>query len=299
MEVVDPLHRKLAMSLFGWFRGSGKRRARRGRGKAEADQTKGEEQRAPKVFAEDADVLDQDISLLLEEVGTRGETVQREAEREIRTAAEESLKRLHAIKRGRCPVCGTLLRQHLAASICDSCGWHSFDAPRSGPVRVHLSNSDEPIEGERCYFLKSGEVLVIQNDVVRAKIPARSVSWAEYCWAEKDIHVRHQQIVERMSLRCDWCLKEADPEKEGFHLVHIALGANQSRYCFCSDECFQSFKHMYPSRVDRNCYERDCATCDLCIKRYEDDSEALRTLAKDYVSAGSLAGKAKGKIRTR
>ena len=40
---------------------------------------------------------------------------------------------------------------------------------------------------------------------------------------------------------------------------------------------------MYPSRVHRNCYERDCATCNLCQKRYDDDATEMRLLAKDYL----------------
>ena len=40
---------------------------------------------------------------------------------------------------------------------------------------------------------------------------------------------------------------------------------------------------MYPARVHRNCYERSCADCNLCVKRYEDESEGIRTLAKDHL----------------
>ena len=38
---------------------------------------------------------------------------------------------------------------------------------------------------------------------------------------------------------------------------------------------------MYPSRVHRNCYERSCADCNLCIKRYEDEIGSLRMMTKD------------------
>ena len=41
---------------------------------------------------------------------------------------------------------------------------------------------------------------------------------------------------------------------------------------------------MYPSRVHRNCYERKCADCDLCIKRHDDDdAEGVRLIAKDFL----------------
>ena len=66
-------------------------------------------------------------------------------------------------------------------------------------------------------------------------------------------------------------------------MVHIAFGATQERYCFCSDDCYEAFRQMYPARVHRNCYERACDTCDLCIKRYRDEAEGIRTLAKDLL----------------
>ena len=71
---------------------------------------------------------------------------------------------------------------------------------------------------------------------------------------------------------------------DGFHLLHIAFGATQERYCFCSDDCFEAFRKMYPSRVHRDCYNRDCDTCSLCQKRYGEDAAEFRLLAKDYIS---------------
>jgi hypothetical protein len=81
-------------------------------------------------------------------------------------------------------------------------------------------------------------------------------------------------------LLCSWCNKASDPEQDGFHLCHVAFGGFQERYCFCSDECYEAFRKMYPARVHRNCYERDCADCDLCVKRYPDEADDYHALTR-------------------
>ena len=227
--------------------------------------------------------LEQDISILDDEDGKQEQRLHKEAAKEVQSAAEDSLKKLHVIQMGRCPICGEHLRQHLFASICESCGWHKFDAPRNGPVRIHL-RSGQIVEGERCYVVKTGVALVLKNDLVIAKVPRDAYEYVEYVWSENEIDQRHKQIVDRMSVSCGWCGGPTDPEKDGFHLVHVAFGASQERYCFCSDDCYEAFRKMYPARVHRNCYERNCSECNLCIKRYGDQAEGLRMLAKDYLT---------------
>ena len=81
----------------------------------------------------------------------------------------------------------------------------------------------------------------------------------------KPVHSTAEKVL------CAWCNKEADSSKDGFHIVHIAIGATQERYCFCCDECYEAFRQMYPSRVHRNCYDRSCEDCHDCIKRYSSD----------------------------
>ena len=245
-----------------------------------------EQKRAAILQEEQQEQFDHDMSILDGENRVREERLHKEAEKKVQTAAEDSLKRLHVIQRGRCPVCGEHLRKHLFASICDACGWHTFDVPRNGPVRVHLSNDEGIIEGERCYVVKTGSVIVLEKDVVTAKIPAKAVSWVEYVWDDNDIRQRHKQVLDQTMILCGWCNREADPEKEGFHLVHVAFGGTQERYCFCSDQCYEAFRKMYPARVHRNCYERNCAGCNLCIRRYSDDSDGMQMLAKDYLNVG-------------
>lgn len=242
---------------------------------------------ASMLYDEQQEQFEHDISILGDEDGFHEERVQKKAEKEVRTAAEDSLKELHVIQKGRCPKCGAHLHQHLFSSICDECGWHTFETPKTGPVRVHLINSQDCIEGERCYVVKTGAVLVIKDDVVFARIPARSLSWIEYRWKPEEIALRQKQIMSRLQIRCGWCGGDVDTEKDGFHLTHIAFGATQERYCFCSDECYEAFRKMYPSRVHRNCYDRSCADCDLCDKRYSEGENGVLTFMKDFLSVPS------------
>ncbi|NMA20335.1 MAG: hypothetical protein GX927_07125 [Lentisphaerae bacterium] len=233
--------------------------------------------------AEQRENLQHDVSLLEDEDGSRSQRLQKVAEREVRSAAEDSVRRMHVINLGRCPVCGDHLYQHMSASICEACGWHKYDTPRQGKVRVHLRNNSGEVVGGRAYLLKSGECLVMHNDVVIAKVPANAYDWVEYVWREEEIAQRRMQITGKLKVPCAWCGVETEPNKDGFHLVHVAFGSSQERYCFCSDECLEIFRKTYPSRVHRNCYERSCSDCNLCIKRYGDEADEIRTLVKDFI----------------
>lgn len=82
-------------------------------------------------------------------------------------------------------------------------------------------------------------------------------------------------IMDRADQPCAWCNATCRPEQDGFHLVHVALGTFQERHCFCSDECFEAFRRMYPPRVHRNCYERPCSECHFCVKRYTDEFDGF------------------------
>ncbi|NLL82877.1 MAG: hypothetical protein GX230_01380 [Lentisphaerae bacterium] len=209
--------------------------------------------------------------------------IRKEASQQLREAAESSLRRLQVIQHGRCPQCGEGLRQHLFASVCDACGWYVYDTPRNSGVRVHLAGGGGVVEGDRAYVVKSGAVLVLRGDAVAARVPPSAFSWIEYLWNDEELSQRNKEVLDRLTIICGWCSKIADPEADGFHICQVAFGSTQERYCFCSDECFEAFRKMYPSRVHRNCYERSCVGCDLCTKRYDDESEGIRTLAKDYI----------------
>lgn len=252
------------------------------RHKSETPVNADEDLTGPLIHDDEQEQYNHDMRIVSAQGPINEEKLQRKAEKVILSAAEDSLQRIHAIKMGRCPDCGHHVRQHLFASICDHCGWHTFEVPRQGSVRVHITDGS-PVEGERCYVMKNGVVLVVVDDVVRAKIPTSSVSWIEYLWDQQELGSRHRQVLDRMSLLCAWCNQEANPETDGFHMAQVAFGSAQERYCFCCDTCYEAFRKMYPARVHRNCYERDCATCDLCMKRYSDDEDGIRMLAKDYL----------------
>ena len=234
---------------------------------------------------EQREYLESDKSILGDQDGTHEQRLQKVAEREVQSAAEDSLKKIHIIQLGRCPVCGEHLSQHLAANICESCGWNKYDSPKSGKVRVHLTGSNEVIEGDHAYVLKTGGCLVIRGPVVYARIPANGFSWVEYGWSEEELEQREKQAREQMQVTCAWCGGEANVNKDGFHLIHVAFGTMQERYCFCCDECYEAFRKMYPSRVHRDCYDRNCNTCNLCVKRYSDEAEELRL--REKISAKS------------
>ena len=229
------------------------------------------------------DQLERDMMVLDDEYGVMEKKVQKEAEKEVQEAAEDSLKKLHLIQLGRCPVCGEHLHQHLFATVCESCDFHNFEQPKRGPIKVHLRNGSPPVQGEHSYILKNGDVLVMRDDVVIAKVPKDSLNWVEYVWTDEEIDQRYQQLIDRMKLTCGWCNNPCDPEKDGFHLVQIALGSNQERYVFCTDECYEGFRKLYPARVHRNCYDRNCADCNLCVKRYDDETDGIRLMAKDFL----------------
>ncbi|OPZ25717.1 MAG: hypothetical protein BWZ02_02329 [Lentisphaerae bacterium ADurb.BinA184] len=236
------------------------------------------------LHGEDEARREHDKSILGDDDGTKEEKLRQLAEKEVQTAAESSLRRLHVLQLGRCPSCGEHLRRHLFASVCEACGWHAFDTPGKGPVRVFLRHENRTIEGDHCYTVKDGTLLVLKDDRVIAKIARAAYDSVEYVWSDSEIEQRRRQIAERMNLVCGWCAATAEPGKEGFHLVHVAFGSTQERYCFCSDDCFEAFRRMYPARVHRNCYERDCDTCELCTKRYVAGSEGMNVIAKDFLT---------------
>ena len=84
------------------------------------------------------------------------------------------------------------------------------------------------------------------------------------------------QLMERDERPCAWCNIPCRADQDGFHLVHVALGSFQERHYFCCDDCYEAFRRMYPARVHRNCYERLCDDCNLCTKRFINESDGFR-----------------------
>ena len=225
-----------------------------------------------------------DLSRLSDTDRTREKRIEKEAEKTVQDAAADSLRRFHVIQRGHCPACGEHLRRHLFAAICTNCGWSSYSTPNSGQVRVHVRGQAEPLVGNACYTVKDGALLVIRDDVVVSRVAGRAVESIDYDWGDGEVQQLHKQVIEQMTLHCGWCGKSADPDADGFHMVQVAFGSTQERYVLCTDECYEAFRQMYPARVHRNCYERSCVVCDLCVKRYPDEAEGMQLLAKDYLS---------------
>jgi len=234
------------------------------------------------------DRLERDIHILEDEYGEKEKRLYKEAEKQAQEAAEDSLKQLHIIQMGVCPHCGEHLNQHLFAAICEACGWNAFEMPQKGPVRVHLKAKPASIDGDRCYSLSTGDVLVVKRDVVVAKVLKDAIEWIEYTWTEEEIEKQYKQVIDRLKITCSWCEAPADPEKDGFHLVQLAFGSSQERFVFCSSQCFEAFRAMYPSRVHRNCYERKCSDCNLCVKRYDDETDGIRMIAKDFLKSKNM-----------
>ena len=220
--------------------------------------------------------LEQDKKLLEETDYGGADEISREANRRLREAAEQSLRSLKVIQGGRCPKCGEHIRQHLFAEVCDSCGWNSYEIPRTGGVKIHLLGSEGALEGERAYVLKDGTILLLRQDAVVARLRREALAWIEYIWPEDELEQRRKRVLDHLTVKCSWCEKVRDPEADGFHVAQVAFGANQERFSFCCDECYEAFRKMYPSRVHRNCYERSCADCNLCIKRYDDDVGSVK-----------------------
>ncbi len=235
------------------------------------------------------DKLERDIQILEDEYGLKEKQLHKEAERQVQDAAKDSLKQMHVIQMGRCPHCGEHLSEHMFAAICESCGWNTFDVPRNGPIRVHLKDHTTVLDAQRCYVTSIGDVFVVNNDVVTARLLKGAVDWIEYVWTPDELDQRYKATLERLHITCGWCNNKVDPSSEGFHMVHVAFGASQERYVFCSDACYEAFRKMYPARVHRNCYERKCSECNLCVKRYDDDDDgSMRVIAKDLLRFKAL-----------
>jgi hypothetical protein len=92
----------------------------------------------------------------------------------------------------------------------------------------------------------------------------------DYLWDEVEL-IQAKEAARRVRRGiCSWCetsLEETPVEEHGED--YVAFGVFQERYIFCSEKCQRGFRKRYPSRVHRNCYETDCGSCELCVKRFE------------------------------
>jgi hypothetical protein len=185
---------------------------------------------------------------------------------EMKEVEAESLRYLKFLEEGRCPECGWEIVQFLFTSVCSHCGWSSYISPQKGRTKVHLVTGDV-IDCQDAFDTKREYVLCVTDDVVKTRILRDKVSFIEYSWSEEEIQEKKVQKEREKEEVCDWCMKKAP--REEMEPQYVGFGARQERYFFCSEECKFAFQKQYPTRVHRNCYEKDCNTeCDECLKVY-------------------------------
>jgi hypothetical protein len=166
--------------------------------------------------------------------------------------------------------------------------------PESGSVNVYLDDGSR-IACDAVFDTKGGYLLCIADDVIRARVDKKNVSHIEFEWRKEEVDQRREQYRRETRGVCHWCEKpfdevfaehlkrveeakkaKRDPEKPWEAIiVYSAFGVYQNRYEFCSERCENAFKRQYPVRVHKNCYDRTCPDCTLCIKKYEGYDETL------------------------
>ncbi len=98
-------------------------------------------------------------------------------------------------------------------------------------------------------------------------------------WEDEELSRAREQVKRQRYGICSWCDADlSEVEGEGPFEDFVSHGAFQERYIFCSEKCMGSFRKRYPPRIHRNCYEKDCNVCDMCIKRYDTDGFRRHTL---------------------
>ncbi len=193
----------------------------------------------------------------------------------VKEAAKASLRDIKLMEEGRCPSCGHKTQQFLFTSVCASCGWFSFISPTEGQSIIHLKNGNR-IECGTTFDTQGGFILGITDGVVRAKVSTENVEYIEFAWSEEEIAKKKKLRAREQAGVCTWCEKHLTEESEETPtIVYAAFGNYQDRFVFCSERCEESFKKQYPVRVHKNCYNRSCLDCDLCIKKYSGEDETL------------------------
>lgn len=222
------------------------------------------------------DLMEENISTLARQSSGRElDEVVTEVEESIKQASRSSLKELSMQAAGRCPDCGKGIQTFVRTKLCLNCGWASFITPGSGRTVVHTLNG-QAVECDQAFTIRDGDVLCLAEGFVVQLVPKHNVSSIEYAWTDEERARQRRQAENEKRSVCGWCQKEIGQEDETF-VDYVAFGTFQNRYMFCSEDCQDAFRKHYPSRIHRNCYETDCEECDLCVKRYENAQNELRT----------------------
>lgn len=219
---------------------------------------------------ETSEELEEHLSLLNAEDRAAVDRVTREVDSKIVEAARESVKDLKMIEEGRCPRCSQKVRQFLFTTVCEHCGWSSYVRSRTGRVIVHVRDGSTRVCEETIHTPE--EVLCVTQDVVRYRVPRNVVMSVEFDLTEEEIHERREQIAREERGQCSWCMKALKRSDEETRVTFAAFGIYQDRYFFCGEHCQAAFQKQYPTRIHRDCYHRDCAKCNECVKRFEDTS---------------------------
>ncbi len=221
-------------------------------------------------LSEPSEELEEHLSLLNAEDRAAVARVTREVDSKIVEAARESVKEFKMIEEGRCPECGQKARRFLFTTVCEHCGWSSYGRPQNGRVIVHLRDGSTLVCEETIHTPE--EVLCVTQDVVRHRIPRNVVISIEFDWAEEEIKRRRDQLAREEQGQCSWCMKPLKRSDEDTRVTFAAFGIYQDRYLFCGEHCQAAFQKQYPTRIHRDCYHRDCAKCNECVKRFDDAS---------------------------
>jgi hypothetical protein len=193
-----------------------------------------------------------------------------DAERAISDATIADIRGITLIERGRCPDCGGRTELMVFSRVCPNCGWYRWQSRETESCVVFLT-SGEKIRCDRVYDVKSSQLLLVRDDVVRTVVSQSSVARIDYDWDKEKLETAQIRFQKERTGVCDWCgigFREL-PEEVTPLEDYAAFGAFQERYRFCSEKCMGSFRRQYPTRIHRNCYETDCNSCDQCIKRFD------------------------------
>ena len=194
----------------------------------------------------------------------------------VKEAAKASLRDIRLMEEGRCPSCGHKTSHFLFTSVCANCGWFSFISPEEGKSIIHLKNGGT-IECGSTFDTKGDYILGITDGVVRAKVSKGNVEHVEFVWTEDEIAKKRQTRAKEQAGICAWCEKPLDEiEDDGEPvIVYASFGNYQDRFVFCSTKCEEAFKKQYPVRIHKNCYNRTCLDCDLCVKKHGGEDETI------------------------
>ncbi len=224
------------------------------------------------VIERQAEEAEEAMSLLGEKDSDDLDETMEEINVAVKNAAKATLQDIRMMEEGRCPSCGHKTRQFLFTSVCASCGWFSFISPEEGKSIIHLKTGHK-IECGTTFDTQGDHILGITDGVVRTKVTKDNVQHIEYLWSEEEIKKKRTARAREQAGICSWCEKALTLAEEEVIVVYAAFGSCQDRYVFCSKHCCEAFQVQYPVRVHKNCYNRPCPDCDLCIKKYSGEDE--------------------------